>query len=737
MIVFLHRNDGVPVVAGAGVRLQVLLRQGAHTLAHVLDDATVKLGLHTAATGLCSPDGTAIVGLDDLTPKCDLVVLEGRKGFIAPGGDPKRPRAKSPGRTTSPSRASSERPASLPRHRPRTPPRSAGLRAPASSLSTGSTPRVSTHNGQLTAGSQSTGTESVRRVARPATLRATDPMDNRASQESPARSRVVRVTLRNPAREVALQRRGQRSSRQTKLGAQLLENRRKHAAAKQAKLKRELVARHEELVTSCDNASASSDVSAVETRSWGNLAETWTPPPLERVSSIDSSVAIAFGRSDGMSIEAAPSEAVQASLEPTQQRNATQEPEPAPESEPEPEPEQKIETVPRWSSLQDSPASPAALGDTYADLYVQVRAIYNTAHSALQQQLATTPGSARDPLLVRMADLVGSLDALAADIGAMPAGATVGSTVQVSQFGETIADPDTGKTLSSSGAVVDYGERALATTGSVQTQQRLRKPPSLPVTPASAADKPGQATATSVSDGVDVVKESAAAVSIQARVRGRQDRRRAAVQKLVALRETRDDMAAERECCLDLPIGEWLAAQNESTLSGKLQEEFSIQNLWDLVAVIQDPWDLTVVLDEPDPARSDALWKAIQQLVAQASDQTAGWTDSHSPKSREQVPIRFTQTGDDKPDSTGDSNSIRMHVDDNGDSMGRVLSFALTDSVDNLASTPRVPPPLPQTYSSTDEGKEDASSFELRQPSVGQSPASKESGQFTPTSFRA
>jgi hypothetical protein len=783
MVVFLHRNDGVPAVAGAGVRMQVLLRPGAHTLEHVLDDATARLGLHTAATGLCRPDGSTIAGLDDLTPKCDLVVLEGRKGFIAPGGEPRRKRTKSPGRSTSPSRTkapsrtSSERPPSLPRQRHRTPPRSAGRASiPA----------------QLSGGSQSTGAESLlsvvdkplradartqdeldsetaavrgaggassqesaqmetgRAAAQPDTRRA-DTTEHRVSQETPARSRVVRVTPRNPAREVALQRRGQRSSRKTKLGAQLLENRRKHAASKQAKLKRELAATREELITGCDNGSESSDVSALETRSWGNLAETWTPPPLERVSSIDNSVAIEFGLTDASSIEEAstPSEAAQTRLKTIPQPDATQEqkpdlePEPEPEPEPGPEPGPELETVSQWAaSLQDSqPSAADALGDTYADLYVQVRAIYNTAHSTLQRQLATTVGGARDPLLVRMADLVVSMDALAADIGAMPAGATVGSMVQVSQLSETPADRDIVGGPSSADAVIDSGY-ALATADSGQPRQR-REPPALPSTATSAADNydtPTQAEASPVSESGKVIDENTAAVSIQARVRGRQDRRRATVQKLVALRETRDDMpvVGSRACCLDLPIDEWLAAQNESTLSVKLQEEFGVQSLWDLVAVIQDPWDWTVVLDEPDPGRSDKLWKSMQHLIAQASDETAGWLGSHSLKNHKQILPRAAPTSD-HADGNRDSNGIRIHAvspGDDGDSTGLVLSLTSTSSVDNVASTPRLPPPLPQTYSSTEEGKDDADSFEMR-PSASRSSASKGSGPFTPTSFRA
>ena len=689
MMIFLHRNDGVPPAAGAGMRLRVLLRPGAHTLQHVLDDATKRLGLRTAATGICRPDGTAIRRLDDLTPKCDVVVLEGRKGFVHP-----RQRSRTP-------------------QRQRTPPRSAGRRAPELGLST--TPR-SAVPGWLPDASQSTAADSLRSVvvkplqaetcgqsevdsetpsaqdsgplvpietdqgpARPTTLHI-EPTETRIP-ESPAQRPATRVTCSNAVREAALQRRGQRPSRnrKSKLAVQLLENRQKHEAAKQAKLKRGLAATRQDLIASRDIEGDSSGVPTIQTpsapqvidppspraqarlfqRAAENLAETWTPPPLERISSIDSSVTTASSPTGTISVGKA-----SASWDTDQ-----------PMFKPEPEPEQE----------------PDVVRHTYADLYLQVREIHSTARSTLQGQLGTTAESAH-PLLVRLGDLVAELDNLAADIGAMPAGATVGSTVK------------------------------LYTAGSGPPQQQRHNPPPLPNILPHTADN-------------GVVDENAAATVIQVHVRGRQDRRRVAAMKLVALRETRDDSGFEGDCCLDLPIDQWLAAQNEYTLSDKLEDEFGIQSLWDLVAVIQDPWDLNAVLPEPAPARCDALWRAMQHLIAQASEETDRWLGSRPLTSHHGL----FPSGAALAENYGSyGNNVRRPGDGDGDPIG---SFALARS--SPASSTRSLPPLPKTYSysGTSKGKEGAHSIEMRT-SPGQSPAEKENGKaakglFTPTSFRA
>ena len=275
MMIFLHRNDGTQVVDGAGKRLRVLLRPGVHTLEHVLDDATEALGLRTAATGLCRPDGTTIDGLDDLTPKADVVVLEGRKSFIPPGSKPEAARLKSPKRTASPGRSNGGV--------RRTPPRADGRRAPESHLSTSNTPDapVPTH---LTGAYRSAGDDSLR-------------SEVDTPQERPRTRQLVRVRRGSSAREAALKRRGQRSSSNAKL-AQLRENRRNYEAAKQAKLKRELAATREDLMASRDGGGEILGASAVEAlptlqtadppspttqgrvlqRATENLAEPWTPP---------------------------------------------------------------------------------------------------------------------------------------------------------------------------------------------------------------------------------------------------------------------------------------------------------------------------------------------------------------------------------------------------------------------------------------------------------------------------
>ena len=85
-VVFLHRN-GEKVVPGQGERLRVQL--GGESLGPLLDDATEKLGLHQRASRLCRRDGTEITRLDEIAPKADLVVLEGRK-FLAPTRSPRK-----------------------------------------------------------------------------------------------------------------------------------------------------------------------------------------------------------------------------------------------------------------------------------------------------------------------------------------------------------------------------------------------------------------------------------------------------------------------------------------------------------------------------------------------------------------------------------------------------------------------------------------------------------------------
>ena len=85
-VVFLHRN-GEKVVPGQGERLRVQL--GGESLGPLLDDATEKLDLHQRASRLCRKDGTEITRLDEIAPKADLVVLEGRK-FLAPSRSPRK-----------------------------------------------------------------------------------------------------------------------------------------------------------------------------------------------------------------------------------------------------------------------------------------------------------------------------------------------------------------------------------------------------------------------------------------------------------------------------------------------------------------------------------------------------------------------------------------------------------------------------------------------------------------------
>eukprot|EP01045_Picozoa_sp_COSAG04_P007769 COSAG04_NODE_414_length_14737_cov_79.200779_4_plen_185_part_00 len=112
-VVFLHRN-GEKVVPGQGERLRVQL--GGESLGPLLDDATEKLGLHQRAARLCREDGTEITRLDEIAPKADLVVLEGRK-FLAPSRSPRKSRwhGVSPARSRAAAGSSGGRSATPPR----------------------------------------------------------------------------------------------------------------------------------------------------------------------------------------------------------------------------------------------------------------------------------------------------------------------------------------------------------------------------------------------------------------------------------------------------------------------------------------------------------------------------------------------------------------------------------------------------------------------------------------------
>lgn len=84
----------------------------------------------------------------------------------------------------------------------------------------------------------------------------------------------------------------------------------------------------------------------------------------------------------------------------------------------------------------------------------------------------------------------------------------------------------------------------------------------------------------------------AAAVQIQARIRGRQDRRRAAQKRLVTQRAA--NLSPKRGIVneltrLDMDVEVWLTAQSEAVLVDIALGEFGCETLRDIVALIQDP----------------------------------------------------------------------------------------------------------------------------------------------------
>lgn len=836
--VFLHRNDGTPVVAGAGARLRVLLRPGLHTLEHVLDDASAKLGLHSAATGLCWPDGTRIGGLDDLTPKCDVVVLEGRKGFVAPGSSAATPRTKARWSAPSPVRGAAssggqdlrKRGASATRGggrtggvtRPRTPPR-AGRQAPQQPALESRTPAAARHAASATKELVDTGGGSQRhdvterthgsvlgeleetavstagresesdRLPTAPHLEATE---RPPSQESPVRRRVTVVRRSSSAR----QQRSQANAKPGGMADQLLENRSKHEASKQAKLKQELAATRQGMVesagrahtsaTSGSNGTSAGDESPVlaeasHTNSPGStmsdaaearalvldraspgthsdsgarlllresesLAETWTPPPLQKVTSVDTTTTAA-------SVPTYDPASDPASTSPS--ANSTTGEATAPDLA------DRVSLSPRHNQL-----GAAVACDTYADLYVrvipnsvawlpphlrciifvcrrrymQVREIYNMAELCLQRQLEATSSAAagaRDPLLLRMTDLVQSFDSLANDIGAMPAGATVGQhALRTQQAGvQPMGAQRQGKSVSELSVTQARSAQAANT-----EDEQLRTPPPLPKAVKSAS-KPGRILGRGgqvrVPNSVHRSDENedenieaspagkgeAAAINIQAHVRGHQDR-----QRMDPLRAATTGLLPSR---LDEPVDRWLDARNESGLTKPMKDEFGIETLWDLVAVIQsvDDWKFFI---PNDPMRRDTLWKAVQHEVEAAQHETAQATAEMDDKKRAMVARAAAQA----VARHEEPSPVLLALGDGSDALG--------DGAALHVRSPLGPPPVPQLETSNGGGT--AISRKKSTPtsaagSVAQTVTPPGSpgrdvavaGPFTPTSFRA
>ena len=137
-------------------------------------------------------------------------------------------------------------------------------------------------------------------------------------------------------------------------------------------------------------------------------------------------------------------------------------------------------------------------------------------------------------------------------------------------------------------------------------------PPASPVGAAVAREREAAAAA-EVGRPTTGVEAEAAAIAIQGRVRGAQARRRAAAKKLVL---SRQGDAAEDTSRLDVDVGEWLEAHNEPDIADELRVDFDCDTLRDLLAIIQDPADCGMIIPD-DPARCDALWKALQQEISE------------------------------------------------------------------------------------------------------------------------
>lgn len=564
---------------------------------------------------------------------------------------------------------------------------------------------------------------------------------NGTPDDHPTKKQLDRATRTTSARKAALQRRGKRLAAKGGLAAQLVRNARAHEAAKQAKLKRELAATREVMANaSRDGQGTIPELAQVATasvlpiveppspgtrarlqRGTENLAETWTPPPLSplsRVSSVDSSV--------GLDSSVTVAKSAQKGFAPGSKRGAQ---------------------------------TSAVVGDTYADLHFQVKDIYNSAQSTLLRQLAARDGRARDPLVIRMADMVAGLKALVEDIGAMPAGAIVGSAVEgsaeSSASGHLQASGNVAGDLTLSDAI-DNADDSLAITDGGHLKQQLRRLSALRTRHADSMTTRTndrvegailrhdvvEARSLLGASGVDDADADAAAVAIQAHVRGRQDRRRAAAQKLVALRETRGHAALEGGRCLDQPIDQWLFAQNESAIIDTLQEDYGIRNLWDLIAVVQDPWDWHIVVLEP--ARCDALWRALQLAINKAVEEMERISVSDPLlTSHGTISSRAALAGDYGSNDKGDRSA--------GDSDDDPVEPRLA-STSSASSLTRPPPPLPQTRSGTGKAKGPPKLIQ-RSVSPGRSPArlpaqspersvsagrsTSRTGPFTPTTFRA
>ena len=186
---------------------------------------------------------------------------------------------------------------------------------------------------------------------------------------------------------------------------------------------------------------------------------------------------------------------------------------------------------------------------------------------------------------------------------------------------------------------------------------------------------------------------------------------------------------------LDEPVDRWLDARNESGLTKPMKDEFGIETLWDLVAVIQsvDDWKFFI---PNDPMRRDTLWKAVQHEVEAAQHETAQATAEMDDKKRAMVARAAAQA----VARHEEPSPVLLALGDGSDALG--------DGAALHVRSPLGPPPVPQLETSNGGGT--AISRKKSTPtsaagSVAQTVTPPGSpgrdvavaGPFTPTSFRA
>ena len=115
-----------------------------------------------------------------------------------------------------------------------------------------------------------------------------------------------------------------------------------------------------------------------------------------------------------------------------------------------------------------------------------------------------------------------------------------------------------------------------------------------------------------------MLEEERAAIVIQGRIRGAQDRRRAAATRLVMSRAAGD--GSPTLSWLDVDVGDWLIAHDEPELVDAARSEFGVETLRDLLAVIQDPADATMFIPEDEAASTEAILARHDLVIRDMSD---------------------------------------------------------------------------------------------------------------------